>query len=491
TKLGWEEITRDIPQAGEDNLRNLDEFGIIRIGAEVKPDDILVGKVTPKSETELPPEERLLRAIFGDKAADVRDSSLRVPPGTRGIVMDVKIKKDVRRSRTSTAVAALAAEADELEGREKRATMADYEKALKKLRAELTESLAEIIPPNSKISIDVFDSSTNDIIIPSNKKITKTMLMKLAEKREKILAGESPEKERIFEVFADYRDRFDELRERYLELGAEIADDDSAPNTGAITSVKVYIAEKKNCSVGDKLAGRHGNKGVVARIIPECDMPFLSNGQPVDIILNPLGVPSRMNIGQVFETHLGAACRALGLYAETPVFDGVQEAQINELLEQASTKPDYGWINTSGKADLYDGRTGERFDQRVMVGVIYMLKLHHLVTDKIHARSIGPYSLVTQQPLGGKAQAGGQRMGEMEVWALEAYGAAYALQELLTVKSDDVSGRQRIYESIVKGANALQAGIPETFFVLMRELNGLCLDMNLISPKKEVKPQRA
>ena len=490
TKLGWEEITRDIPQAGEDNLRNLDSRGIIRIGAEVKPDDILVGKVTPKSETELPPEERLLRAIFGDKAADVRDTSLRVPPGTYGIVMDVKVKTDVRRARSGNAVTLLADQADEQDARDRKAAAADYEKALKKLRAELTEALAAVVPPGSKITVDIFDSSTNDIIIPSNKKVTKTMLMKLAERRERILMPDSPEKEAVFEVFSEYGEKFGALKDRFSEMGADIADDEDEDGRGVITSVKVYIAEKKNLSVGDKLAGRHGNKGVVARIVPDCDMPFLSNGQPVDIVLNPLGVPSRMNIGQVFETHLGAACRALGLYAETPVFDGVLEDHVHDLLKEASTKPDYGWMRDTGKSDLFDGRTGDKFDQSVMVGVIYMLKLHHLVTDKIHARAIGPYSLVTQQPLGGKAQAGGQRMGEMEVWALEAYGAAYALQELLTVKSDDVAGRQRIYESIVKGANTLQAGMPETFSVLMRELNGLCLDMALIGGPKKDKEQK-
>ncbi len=481
TKLGLEEITRDIPNVGEDALRNLDTNGVIRIGAEVRPGDILVGKITPKSETELLPEERLLRAIFGEKAADVRDSSLTVTPGTYGIVMDVKIKTDFRRNQPQSAVAALQEQMQPQPKRKLEDVTADQAKEHKKLIEELTVALSNILL-GEKISLDIIDEDTEDIIIQANRKITKALLMNLAEKRNSIKIESSPVKVKILGIIEEFNPKFDELdaksdeERRVIEKGGDA-------DHGAITSVKVYIAEKKNLSVGDKLAGRHGNKGVVARIVPECDMPFLSNGQPVDIVLNPLGVPSRMNIGQVFETHLGAACRALGLYAETPVFDGVLESQVHDLLEQASKKPDCGWMEKDGKSELFDGRTGERFDQRVMVGVIYMLKLHHLVTDKIHARSVGPYSLVTQQPLGGKAQAGGQRMGEMEVWALEAYGVAYALQELLTVKSDDVAGRTRIYESIVKGQNALHAGMPETFSVLMSELNGLCLDMKLVNSK--------
>ena len=477
TKLGMEEITRDIPNVGEDALRNLDENGVIRIGAEVVPGDILVGKITPKSETELLPEERLLRAIFGEKAADVRDSSLTVTPGTYGIVMDVKITTDVRKG-APPSTASIFQEAPAAPKRTLKDVESDLASGRKKLQEELTVALSNVLL-GEKISLDVVDQETGEVIIQANRKITKALLTALAEKRKSIQIESSPVRVKIMEIVDEYNPKFDELEEKASDERREI-ETGSGSDRGMIKSVKVYIAEKKNLSVGDKLAGRHGNKGVVARIVPECDMPFLSNGQPVDIVLNPLGVPSRMNIGQVFETHLGAACRALGLHATTPVFDGVLEDQVHDLLEQASRKTDYGWITQDGKSDLFDGRTGERFDQRVMVGVIYMLKLHHLVTDKIHARAVGPYSLVTQQPLGGKAQAGGQRMGEMEVWALEAYGVAFALQELLTVKSDDVAGRTRIYESIVKGQNTLQAGMPETFSVLMSELNGLCLDMKLI-----------
>jgi len=323
-----------------------------------------------------------------------------------------------------------------------------------------------------KIPLDVVNAEAGEIIIPANRKITKTLLRKLAAAHEHVQIEESPIQIKIDEIISEFCPKFEEIdaeEERALER-LESGDD---LDQGIIKQVKVYIATKKKLAVGDKLAGRHGNKGVVARILPEGDMPFLPDGTPVDIVLNPLGVPSRMNLGQVFETHLGAACKVLGLYAATPVFDGISEVKIKELLEEAG-------LSVDGKTVLYDGRTGEAFDQRVVVGQIYMLKLHHLVSDKIHARAVGPYSLVTQQPLGGKAQYGGQRMGEMEVWALEAYGVAYALQELLTVKSDDVAGRTRIYESIVKGCNSLEAGMPESFRVLMNELRGLCLNMELI-----------
>lgn len=349
TKLGPEEITRDIPNVGEDSLRDLDENGIIRIGAEVRPGDILVGKVTPKGETELTAEERLLRAIFGEKAREVRDTSLRVPHGEAGTIVDVK-------------------------------------------------------------------------------------------------------------VFT--RDNSDEL----------------GPGVNQI--IRIYIAQKRKISVGDKMAGRHGNKGVISRILPEEDMPFMPDGTPVDVVLNPLGVPSRMNLGQVLEVHLGAAARMLGWKTATPVFDGATEEDIDSMLQMAG-------LETNGKTILYDGRTGEAFDKPITVGVMYMLKLHHLVDDKIHARSTGPYSLVTQQPLGGKAQFGGQRFGEMEVWALEAYGAAYTLQEILTVKSDDVVGRVKTYEAIVKGENIPEPGIPESFKVLIKELQSLGLDIKLYSETDE------
>ncbi len=475
SKLGPEEITRDIPNVGDDALRNLDQNGVVRIGAEVKPGDILVGKITPKSETELAPEEKLLRAIFGDKAADVRDSSLKVPPGTEGVVMDVKItmQNDGRRSGMQ----------GDFANSDAKRTIADVDRDLEKKTAELVAQLTDMFSDvllGEKISLNVEDDETGEVIIEAGRKITKALLARLAERRDHLKIENSPVCERIMQIRDRFRERFDELEAKAEKERAEIRSGDS-DSSGVIKSVKVYIAEKKNLSVGDKLAGRHGNKGVVARILPDCDMPFLPNGQPVDIVLNPMGVPSRMNIGQVFETHLGIACRALGIYAGTPVFDGVLEEQIQEFLREARQKEDYGWVNEDSKTVLYDGLTGEPFDQRIVVGVIYMLKLHHLVTDKIHARAVGPYSLVTQQPLGGKAQSGGQRMGEMEVWALEAYGAAYTLQELLTVKSDDVNGRTRIYETIVKGKNALQAGMPETFSVLMKELNGLCLNMELLS----------
>jgi DNA-directed RNA polymerase subunit beta len=349
TKLGPEEITRDIPNIGEDALKDLDEEGIIRVGAEVQPGDILVGKVTPKGETELTPEERLLRAIFGEKAREVRDTSLRVPHGEAGKVVEVH-------------------------------------------------------------------------------------------------------------VFS--RDNGDEL----------------APGVSKL--VRVYVAQKRKISEGDKMAGRHGNKGVIARILPVEDMPFLPDGRPVEIVLNPLGVPSRMNIGQVLETHLGWAAATLGIYLATPVFDGASEDEVFEYLERAG-------LPRSGKTVLYDGRTGEPFDREVTVGYAYLMKLLHLVDDKIHARSTGPYSLVTQQPLGGKAQFGGQRFGEMEVWALEAYGAAYTLQELLTVKSDDIVGRVKTYEAIVKGDNVPEPGVPESFKVLIKELQSLCLDVKVLSEDEE------
>jgi len=466
TKLGPEEITRDIPNVGEEALKNLGPDGVIRPGAEVKPGDILVGKITPKSETELAPEERLLRAIFGEKAAEVRDTSLTVPSGTEGIVMDVKVMahKDAKRS-----------EMTPTERRQQlKNTKEEYKQKRQELQEELTEALSNILL-GEKIPLDVVDAERGEVLIPANRKITKTLLRKLAAAGEHIQIESSPIQIKIDEIIGDFSPKFAELDEEYERAMERIESGDEI-DQGIIKQVRVYIAAKKNLEVGDKLAGRHGNKGVVSRIVPDCDMPFLPDGTPVDIVLNPLGVPSRMNLGQVLETHLGAACRALGIYAASPVFDGVSEQQIQDLLRKAGLPED-------GKTVLYDGRTGAPFAQRVVVGQIYMMKLHHLVSDKIHARAVGPYSLVTQQPLGGKAQYGGQRMGEMEVWALEAYGAAYALQELLTVKSDDVAGRTRIYESIVKGENTLQAGMPESFSVLINELRGLCLDVKILSEK--------
>ena len=475
TKLGPEEITRDIPNVGEEALKNLGADGVIRVGAEVKPGDILVGKITPKNETELAPEERLLRAIFGEKAAEVRDTSLTVPSGTYGIVMAVKTtaQKEVRRL-----------DATPTERRRQiKGIKEEHKQKRQQLTEELTEALSNILL-GEKIPLDVTDMETKETIIPANRKITKTLLRKLAAASDHIHIDGSPIQIKIDEIIGEFTPKFAEV-DQEEEQSLERVESGDELDSGIIKQVRVYVAAKKKLSVGDKLAGRHGNKGVVARVLPDGDMPFLPDGTPVDIVLNPLGVPSRMNLGQVFETHLGAACKVLGTYAATPVFDGISEQDIDQLLEEASKEESGRWIRAGldpkmppdGKTELYDGRTGQPFDQRVVVGQIYMMKLHHLVSDKIHARAVGPYSLVTQQPLGGKAQYGGQRMGEMEVWALEAYGVAYALQELLTVKSDDVSGRTRIYESIVKGENTLEAGIPESFSVLMNELRGLCIDV--------------
>jgi len=463
TKLGPEEITRDIPNLGDEALKNLGPDGVIRIGAEVKPGDILVGKITPKSETELAPEERLLRAIFGEKAADVKDTSLKIPSGTYGIVMDVKVssKKENEHDTKSSA------------GEEKRHAKQiedDHRKKTDELRDQLTEALSNILL-GEKIPLDVVNSETGEIIIPANRKITKTLLRKLATVYDRIEIDPSPIRNKINEIIGSFKKKFDDLQMQYDEE-MERAEAGEGVEAGIVKSVKVYIASKRKLSVGDKMAGRHGNKGVVARIVKEEDMPFLDDGTPMDIVLNPLGVPSRMNVGQVLETHLGWAAQILGLKFATPVFDGIKEKDIRNYLKEAK-------LPENAKTILYDGCTGAAFDQEIVVGYIYMMKLGHLVADKIHARAVGPYSLVTQQPLGGKAQYGGQRFGEMEVWAMEAYGAAYTLQELLTVKSDDVQGRTRIYEAIVKGDNALEAGIPESFNVLVKEMQSLGLDVKV------------
>ena len=473
TKLGPEEITRDIPNVSEDALKNLGPDGIIRVGAEVKPGDILVGKVTPKGETELSPEERLLRAIFGEKAADVRDTSLTVPPGTTGVVMGVQV---------STRQDAVVVD-DKTSKKAKKDAEKKRKNQIAKLEKDLANKLADAIM-NEKLPCDVTDTETGDIIIAANKKIKRSQLAVLAKAHAHWEMEDGPAKDKVSSIIDPFEVEF-----AAIDDAAENADGglfgDFGGDGEVVKEVRVYLVDKKNLSVGDKMAGRHGNKGVVSRILPSCDMPFLPDGRPVDIVLNPLGVPSRMNLGQLFETYLGLACRYLNFHAATPVFDGVQESEIDELLLKAREVQEkeegaQSWICPEGKTVLYDGLTGEPFEQKVVVGVIYMLKLHHLVTDKIHARAVGPYSLVTQQPLGGKAQLGGQRMGEMEVWALEAYGVAYALQELLTVKSDDVQGRTRIYESIVKGTNVLDSGMPESFSVLIHELRGLCIDTQLL-----------
>ena len=463
TKLGPEEITRDIPNLGDEALKNLGPDGVIRIGAEVKPGDILVGKITPKSETELAPEERLLRAIFGEKAADVKDTSLKIPSGTYGIVMDVKVSSKKEPDHDSKPSV----------GEEKRHAKQieeDHKKKTDELRDQLTEALSNILL-GEKIPLDVVNSETGEIIIPANRKITKTLLRKLATVYDRIEIDPSPIRNKINEIIGSFKKKFDDLQMQYDEE-MERAEAGEGVEAGIVKSVKVYIASKRKLSVGDKMAGRHGNKGVVARIVKEEDMPFLEDGTPMEIVLNPLGVPSRMNVGQVLETHLGWAAKILGLKFATPVFDGIKEKDIRNYLKEAK-------LPEHAKTILYDGCTGQAFDQEIVVGYIYMMKLGHLVADKIHARAVGPYSLVTQQPLGGKAQYGGQRFGEMEVWAMEAYGAAYTLQELLTVKSDDVQGRTHIYEAIVKGDNALEAGIPESFNVLVKEMQSLGLDVKV------------
>ncbi|MDH3345866.1 MAG: DNA-directed RNA polymerase subunit beta, partial [Kiritimatiellaceae bacterium] len=473
TKLGPEEITRDIPNVGEEALKNLNHEGIIEVGAEIKPGDILVGKITPKVETELAPEERLLRAIFGEKAADVRDTSLRATSGSHGIVMDVKVSSKNKHAKESSAPKAKPA--PDMKKRQKEIDER-YKGSITELTEDLTEALSNILL-GEKIPLDVMNVESGDIIIPANRKITKTLLRKLAANYEHIEIDPSPIRIKIMSIIDNFRNKFAEAhadKKRSLDRAGSGEEVDE----GIIKQVKVYVACKKKLSVGDKMAGRHGNKGVISRILPEEDMPFLPDGTPVEIVLNPLGVPSRMNVGQVLETHLGWACKHLGIHAATPIFDGISENKIREMMEDAGLSKD-------GKTELYDGRTGEPFEQRVVVGTIYMLKLHHLVTEKIHARAVGPYSLVTQQPLGGKAQYGGQRFGEMEVWALEAYGAAHALQEVLTVKSDDLAGRTRIYESIVKGENVLDAGRPESFNVLIKELQGLGLNFEVKSPDEE------
>ncbi|MCM8799831.1 MAG: DNA-directed RNA polymerase subunit beta [Candidatus Omnitrophica bacterium] len=428
TRLGNEEITRDIPNVSEEALKNLDENGIVHIGAEVGPGDILVGKITPKTETELSPEERLLRAIFGEKALDVRDTSLVVPPGVEGVVVDVEVFSRKERGRKSK-------EEKKKEQVKIREIRNYYKQEIVYLEEEKLNRLSQVLGIDKK-RLSSFDFSNNEE--------AKHIISSFDERIKELLAEEEQEILRV--------KRGDELP------------------TGVLKKVVVYVATKRKLMEGDKLAGRHGNKGVIARILPEEDMPFLPDGTPVEVVLNPLGVPSRMNVGQILETHLGWAAKALGLHIVSPVFDGAKEQEIKEMLRKANLPED-------GKIVLRDGYTGEEFGEKITVGYIYMMKLIHLVEEKIHARSIGPYSLITQQPLGGKAQFGGQRLGEMEVWALEAYGAAFTLQEMLTVKSDDVSGRTRIYEAIVKGEQRLQPGIPESFNVLLKELQGLCLDV--------------
>jgi DNA-directed RNA polymerase subunit beta len=532
TKLGPEEVTRDIPNVSESTLRNLDEAGVIRIGATIKQGDILVGKVTPKGETQLTPEEKLLRAIFGEKAGDVRDASLYCPPGIEGVVVDVKIfsRKGQEKDERAKSI-----EADQIAKLEK--NLSDEIRILTDERLKRLEGLLG----GKEVQADLHDERTNKRLLTKGNVLDRDTIERISTrnlKRIKYNDKDPRVNEQIDEIEEMTSRQIDVLKKIVNEKKEKLTKGDELP-PGVIKLVKCYVAMKRKLSVGDKMAGRHGNKGVIARILPEEDMPYLEDGTPVEIVLNPLGVPSRMNVGQILETHLGWAgfelgkkitailaentrvdairreLKALfkdtalngiiadlsddelealaptlteGVFTGSPVFDGAREHEIKTLLERAG-------LPTSGKTTLHDGMTGDKFEQPVTVGYIYMLKLSHLVDDKIHARSIGPYSLITQQPLGGKAQFGGQRFGEMEVWALEAYGAAFILQELLTAKSDDVYGRTKIYEAIVKGEAAMEPGVPESFNVLIRELQSLCLDVELIkaalADKKPVAPVAA
>jgi DNA-directed RNA polymerase subunit beta len=513
TKLGPEEITRDIPNVGEEGLKNLDEAGIVYIGAEVHPGDILVGKITPKGESPMTPEEKLLRAIFGEKASDVRDTSLKLPPGVAGTVVEVRV---FNRHGVDKDERALTIEREEIERLTK-----DREDERGILERNIYGRLKPLLLGRTVMSGNKDLKKGNVVTEEALAELTKIQWWDIAVDDEEAMTTIEALRGQFDESRASLQSRFDVKIEK-LQRGDEL-------QPGVLKMVKVFVAVKRKLQPGDKMAGRHGNKGVISRIMPIEDMPHLEDGTPVDVVLNPLGVPSRMNVGQILETHLGWASRGLGrqidgmldayrhgadnldemrdkfktVYGDkqyesdvselnddqiielagnltngvpmgTPVFDGAVERNIVELLEEAG-------LDGSGQVDLYDGRTGEKFDRKVTVGYIYMLKLHHLVDDKIHARSIGPYSLVTQQPLGGKAQFGGQRFGEMEVWALQAYGAAYTLQEMLTVKSDDVSGRTKVYEAIVRGDDTFEAGIPESFNVLVKEMRSLCLNVELIT----------
>jgi DNA-directed RNA polymerase subunit beta len=522
TKLGPEEVTRDIPNVSESMLRNLDEAGVIRIGASIKQGDILVGKVTPKGETQLTPEEKLLRAIFGEKAGDVRDASLYCPPGIEGVIVDVKIFSRKGQEKDERAKFIEGTQIAKLEK-----NLSDEIRILTDERLNRLENLLG----KKEVLADLHDERTNKRLLTKDTILDRDTIERISTRNLKRIkyADKDPRvNEQIDEIEEMTSRQIDVLKKIVNEKKDKLTKGDELP-PGVIKLVKVYIAMKRKLSVGDKMAGRHGNKGVIARILPEEDMPYLEDGTPVEIVLNPLGVPSRMNVGQILETHLGWAGHELGkkvsrlleehtseaavrrelkvlfkdtslaqqiaemsdddlmpiaqsltrgVFSGSAVFDGARESEIKALLSSAG-------LPTSGKTYLYDGMTGDKFEQPVTVGYIYMLKLSHLVDDKIHARSIGPYSLITQQPLGGKAQFGGQRFGEMEVWALEAYGAAFILQELLTAKSDDVYGRTKIYEAIVKGEAAMEPGVPESFNVLIRELQSLCLDVELIKANEK------
>jgi DNA-directed RNA polymerase subunit beta len=460
TKLGVEELTNDIPNVSEEATKDLDENGMIRIGAEVNPGDILIGKITPKGESDPTPEEKLLRAIFGDKAGDVKDASLKASPSLRGVVIDKKLFKRAVKDKTKR-----------LRDKEAVATLeSSFVSKFESLKDELIDKLFTLI--SGKTSQGVFNDLGEEVL-PKGKKYTLKMLNSVDDYVH-LTGSWTTDKELndlVGELVHNYKIRVNDLQGSLRRQKFTISVGDELP-AGILKLAKVYIAKKRKLKVGDKMAGRHGNKGIVARIVRAEDMPFLEDGTPVDIVLNPLGVPSRMNIGQIYETVLGWAGQKLGTKYATPIFDGASLDQINEITDEAG-------VPRFGHTYLYDGGTGKRFDQPATVGIIYMIKLGHMIEDKMHARSIGPYSLITQQPLGGKAQFGGQRFGEMEVWALEAYGASSILREILTVKSDDVMGRAKTYEAIVKGETMPEPGLPESFNVLMHELKGLGLDVRL------------
>ena len=462
TKRGEEELTREIPNVSEEATKDLDEDGVIRVGAEVKAGDLLVGKVTPKGETEPTPEEKLLKAIFGEKAGDVKDASLKAPPGMNGTVIDTKVFSLKRRdAKTKKQDKKLIEE-----------IVARLEADKKRYLVIRDEKLSKLV--SGRVSAGIRDKETQRVVVRKGVKFSKKVLDKLdfnSLDQTSPWVNDSQTDRFIVLIYQNYDKKIVYIEEEAKKEQDKITVGDELP-PGIIKMVHVYIARKRKLQVGDKMAGRHGNKGVVAKVVPAEDMPNMPDGTPVDIVLNPLGVPSRMNLGQILETNLGWAAKILGCYYASPVFDGATEDEVKQEMKKAG-------LPTEGKSDLYDGRTGEKFDQKVSVGYIYMMKLSHLVEDKIHARSIGPYSLITQQPLGGKAQFGGQRFGEMEVWALEAYGAAHTLQEILTIKSDDVRGRAKAYEAIVKGENLPLPGIPESFNVLLKELMGLGLDIEL------------
>ncbi|MBO4368648.1 MAG: DNA-directed RNA polymerase subunit beta [Desulfovibrio sp.] len=526
TKLGPEEITCDIPNVGDDMLRNLDESGIIRIGAPVKPEDILVGKITPKGETQLTPEEKLLRAIFGEKARDVKNTSLKVPPGVEGTVIDVKVFN--RRSSSEKDKDQRTKDIEEME----RSILDQKEEGHLKALGERTKELLAPLVRGKQVSVTVSGKKKGDVLVEAGGVISEENLASIPVKKFAGLFKSRETNDAVAALLDDYDRQVEFIHNVYESKRGKISEgDDLAP--GVIKMVKVHVAIKRKLSVGDKMAGRHGNKGVVSCILPEEDMPFFKDGRPVDIVLNPLGVPSRMNIGQIMETHLGWGAKELGRMLATLVDSGEALKVVREEVKSVFASPEisalvdemddeefkesvrklksgivtrtpvfdsatedeiWGWmdkakIDNDGKTQLYDGRTGQPFENRVTTGVMYMLKLHHLVDEKIHARSTGPYSLVTQQPLGGKAQFGGQRLGEMEVWALEAYGAAYLLQEFLTVKSDDVTGRVKMYEKIVKGDNFLEAGLPESFNVLVQELKSLGLNVTLHEEEEKKNPK--